>query len=341
MSEPPRALLVEDEPAWQEVLAELLEEQGLEVDRAASLDSAARVLGQRSHRVAVVDLSLGGADHANRDGLRVLDLLRRHDPECRAILVSGYATVEIAVRALADLGALSCLRKEAFSRSEFVAFVQRALAAAPAPEASCPEVGSPPRGEALLVDDDAGWRAVLRELLEEAGYSVRAAASYAEGLGLVRRASPALAVVDLSLASSLAERNRDGLRLLHACRQDGIPTVVVSGTADAELVEQVYRDYDPLAFLEKQAFERRSFRELVEGWERAPASGSLEDLTARELEVLDLLAGGHSNAAIAERLVISPNTVKRHLQSVFEKLGVRTRAAATARALQAGRSPRF
>ena len=54
-------------------------------------------------------------------------------------------------------------------------------------------------------------------------------------------------------------------------------------------------------------------------------------LTARESEVLDLVAAGETNAAIAERLWISPGTVKKHLENVYDKLGVRSRTAALAR----------
>ncbi|MGH2660548.1 MAG: LuxR C-terminal-related transcriptional regulator [Actinomycetota bacterium] len=57
-------------------------------------------------------------------------------------------------------------------------------------------------------------------------------------------------------------------------------------------------------------------------------------LTAREIEVLRLVAEGLSNREIAERLVISDHTVRRHLQNIFSKVGASTRAAATAYAFQ-------
>jgi DNA-binding CsgD family transcriptional regulator len=59
-------------------------------------------------------------------------------------------------------------------------------------------------------------------------------------------------------------------------------------------------------------------------------------ITDRECEVLDLLACGHSNREIAERLFVSPNTVKTHLASLYGKLEVsrRTQAVAKARALR-------
>jgi ATP/maltotriose-dependent transcriptional regulator MalT len=68
----------------------------------------------------------------------------------------------------------------------------------------------------------------------------------------------------------------------------------------------------------------------------ARPGGRSGGLTARELEVLRLVAAGKTNRAIAADLYLSEHTVRRHLQNVFAKLGVSTRAAATAHALQNG-----
>ena len=65
-----------------------------------------------------------------------------------------------------------------------------------------------------------------------------------------------------------------------------------------------------------------------------PAGG--DDLTAREAEVLGLIAGGLSDREIAERLVLSPHTVHRHVANVRTKLGLPTRAAAVAAAARRG-----
>jgi DNA-binding CsgD family transcriptional regulator len=54
-------------------------------------------------------------------------------------------------------------------------------------------------------------------------------------------------------------------------------------------------------------------------------------LTAREREVLSLVARGETNAEIAERLWLAPSTVRKHLENVYAKLGVSTRTAAVAR----------
>jgi DNA-binding CsgD family transcriptional regulator len=59
-------------------------------------------------------------------------------------------------------------------------------------------------------------------------------------------------------------------------------------------------------------------------------------LSGREIEVLRLVADGLTNVQIAEQLFISPKTVSTHLGSVFSKLGVTTRAAATRFAIEQG-----
>ena len=62
-----------------------------------------------------------------------------------------------------------------------------------------------------------------------------------------------------------------------------------------------------------------------------PSAPESSPLTGREHEIVMLVAEGLTNAQIAERLWISPGTVRRHLENVFAKLGVHTRTAAVAR----------
>ncbi len=80
---------------------------------------------------------------------------------------------------------------------------------------------------------------------------------------------------------------------------------------------------------------RRTFAALGAAPERERVEALAGDdrrqgLTARELEVLGLVAQGRTNRAIADRLVLSERTVERHVTNTFAKLGVSTRAAATA-----------
>jgi DNA-binding NarL/FixJ family response regulator len=68
----------------------------------------------------------------------------------------------------------------------------------------------------------------------------------------------------------------------------------------------------------------------LESLTRRPADRPAHGLTTRELQILRMLATGKSNREIAAALVISDHTVRRHVQNTFAKLGVSSRAAATA-----------
>ena len=350
-----RALVVEDDNSWQQILSEILSDCGLEVEVAGSLDEAVLCLKAQPHRLAVVDLSLSPNDHNNYDGLRVLDAVRRLDPNCRTILLTGFATVELAVTALTDYGAFTFLRKESFHRSQFRDIVYRILVSPPNLTTPQPATGTAassaaakgqnvpqklPSERALIVEDDAGWRSILEELLTDAGFQVRACAGFGDALGFLRREKFTLAVIDLSLQgtnsawdkSTPNEQNLEGHQLLTAARSEGIPTIVVSGITEPEEIQRIYSEHSISAYIEKQAFDRAAFRRVVEETRLMQHSLSeLSALTDREREVLDLLAQGLANKEIAERLFITTNTVKRHLKAIFEKLGVHTRSAATAK----------
>lgn len=351
-----RVLVVDDDHSWQEIIGEILQDEGLSVDYAETVPAAQAALQAHSHRLAVVDLSLDPDDHRNQDGLVVLEAIRRLDPTCAAILLSGFTTVEVAVTALTHLGVFTVLRKEVFRRSAFRQTVQQALAslAGGVIEPAPPAVGQPLEkeagsggglGAALVVEDDAGWRGILAELLADAGYRVRLCAGFGEALGGLRRDKPNLAVIDLSLGGNQGDTPRkpapgqelEGARLLVSLRAAGIPAIVVSGISNPAEIERMYQELGVFAYIEKQTFDRRSFLQTVqEVSARRQQPGELDVLTEREREVLKLVGEGLTNKEIADRLVISTNTVKRHLKAIFEKLNIHTRSAAAAKAAESG-----
>jgi DNA-binding NarL/FixJ family response regulator len=190
------------------------------------------------------------------------------------------------------------------------------------------------------VEDDAGWRSILEELLTDAGFAVRTCASFGDALGSLRRDKFSLAVIDLSLQGTAAgvttpespNADPEGYQLLAAAKANLIPTIVVSGITETEEIQRVYSEFSISAFIEKRAFDRAAFRRLIEETKQTHQSQSeLGALTEREREVLELLARGLTNKEIAENLFITTNTVKRHLKAIFEKLKVHTRSAATAK----------
>jgi LuxR family maltose regulon positive regulatory protein len=99
---------------------------------------------------------------------------------------------------------------------------------------------------------------------------------------------------------------------------------------------------EPMAHLLRRALARGitpgyASRLLAAFGESPPAAQALvEPLTARELEVLRLVAGGLSNREIAQQLVVAVSTVKSHINHLYGKLEVKNRTQAVARAQELG-----
>jgi DNA-binding NarL/FixJ family response regulator len=101
---------------------------------------------------------------------------------------------------------------------------------------------------------------------------------------------------------------------------------LLKGVEPAQLIEAVRLVADGAALLEP-----RATRRLIEAYTGGASEPGEEaaalpgDLTAREIEILALIAGGSTNAEIAERLVISPLTVKSHVSRILTKMDARDR----------------
>jgi len=185
----------------------------------------------------------------------------------------------------------------------------------------------------LVVDDDKQFGHMVRATLERAGFAVTLATDASAALTSADGQPPHLAVIEVAMP------NASGFEVYQELRDrlgEGLPVIFVSGDrtephdrvaglllgADDYLVKPV--DADELV-----ARVRRSLRPRSDSIESDPEP-ELPMLTAREREILELLAEGKSSAEIACELVISTRTVGTHVQHILGKLGVHSRAQAAA-----------
>jgi DNA-binding NarL/FixJ family response regulator len=198
----------------------------------------------------------------------------------------------------------------------------------------------------MLVEDHGLVRSAIRSTLSVAGIEIVAdVASAEEALVIVARDRPDVMLVDIDLpgmtgielVQELAPRFPEMriVMLTASSKRDDLFTAMRQG-ASGYLTKDVSADGLVRAILGIRdgdlPMPRRLAAVLVRELVSAPRGGSrLAGLSAREDEVLRLVAAGMTDREIGAALRISPRTVGRHVGSVLDKLGVRNRAAAARR----------
>jgi DNA-binding NarL/FixJ family response regulator len=204
----------------------------------------------------------------------------------------------------------------------------------------------------VLADDHPMYRYGLRAVLDASPEVevVGEAADGAELLAVVARCAPDVVLTDLSMprlpgtaAIDELTRRRPGLGILVLTMHEddaslfgalraGARGYLLKGADHEEIVRAVLAVAGGDAVY-GGAVARRVVDALTGSAPRRPA---LPELTAREREVLELLAAGLPTGQVARRLALSDKTVRNHVSAVLTKLQVPDRAAAVARAREAG-----
>ena len=201
----------------------------------------------------------------------------------------------------------------------------------------------------VLVDDEPLTRTSLRQLLDDAGFDVRAEAGDAEtAIDACVRERPRLCLVDLNISGG-------GIRVVREVSQrvpETLMVVLAASPSRADLMDAIragasgylVKSMDPTRIAHalrgelagEAAIPRFLVTELVRdlqtlGRHRVVAGehGRVE-LTTREWEILELMCSGLSGPTIAKRLMLSPVTVRRHTCEAVRKLGVQDREEAIA-----------
>lgn len=197
-----------------------------------------------------------------------------------------------------------------------------------------PHAETAPSEPILIVNDDRAAREAIAAAVERLGHPLVEATTAEQAIKVAERDRPAAVIVEALLPAM------SGYELCRAMKErfgSAVPVIFVSALrthaadrvaglligADDYLVHPVHQD---------ELLVR--VRRLVDA-ARQPVVARA-GLTAREQEVLGLLADGLHQSDIAAQLVITPRTVAKHLEHVLQKLGVHTRAQAVALALRDG-----
>jgi serine/threonine-protein kinase PknK len=188
-----------------------------------------------------------------------------------------------------------------------------------------------------IADDDVLLRQGLAALLREGGYDVVGQATDAESLiGLVRKEVPDVAIVDIRMPPTYTTEGLEAARMI----RDELPRVailVLSAHIEVEHAMDLLGVGPGIGYLLKTRV--GDVDELTDTLERIRSGGSvvdptlvqelvlarrardpLEELTARERDVLALMAEGRSNSGIARILWLAEGTVEKHVRHIFQKL---------------------
>jgi DNA-binding NarL/FixJ family response regulator len=208
----------------------------------------------------------------------------------------------------------------------------------------------------LLVDDHALFREGLIALLSyQDDFTVVGEAEDAESaLTQARALKPDIVLMDVELSGENGVTATQHLKIempsiivvmltvhddsqtLFEAIKAGAQGYLVKNVRSRELLDQLRS----IALGEAAISRRMAARILEEIRGQREPFGPGEELTARELEVLELVAARLSNAEIAERLVISEHTVKNHMKSILSKLHLHNRHQAAAYGIARGWLPR-
>jgi DNA-binding NarL/FixJ family response regulator len=193
------------------------------------------------------------------------------------------------------------------------------------------------RRRVVIAEDDVLLREGVASLLENAGFEVVGqAGDGSELLGMVREHQPELVLVDIRMPPNHSTEGLDAARVIRSEFPD-VGIVVLSAHVDVEHAMELLARGERTGYLLKSRV--TDVEEFLETLERIAKGGSVVDpglvqelvgarrkedplaeLTAREREVLALMAEGRSNAGIARRLWVTEGTVEKHVRSILAKL---------------------
>jgi two-component system CheB/CheR fusion protein len=329
-------LVVEDDPTIRELLELLL--RGAGYHPISVVDGVAALACSERPDLVVADFNLPNGPN----GVEVIaELRRRFARKIPAIVLTG----DISTETLHAIASRSCthLDKPVETTKLFGAIAH--LLGEPtqmtSPEETTEASGDAPLVNVFVVDDDAGVRETIRDMLEAHGWTVETFASCDAFLRALRPKGGGCLVIDALLPEM------DGFELLSRLEAEKImpPSIMITGRGDISMAVRAMQA-GASDFLEKP-FAREELiasithalaqsRESEPSSERRAAAARLNGLTARQRQILALVLAGHPSKNIAADLGISQRTVENHRAAIMRKTGSRSIPALIRLAVAAG-----
>ena len=293
MSHQPNILVVEDRADWQGILYESVLREGYTPHPATSYEEALNALGTKKFDLAIVDPVLDMGNRFNREGLSVVEKIRKIEPEMPVVIITGSFTRDMKV-SLQQLSPDSpVLFKENWDPVAFSSLIHEFMGeqagAEPStgelqrsdqPGKSAPRHTPPPPERAvnaprvLVVENREDWQNIVAAALDEVGCFWRLAQSAQQALLELERESFHLVILDLKLQkANLPLSSSEGWLLLdHLSEvQPNTKVVILSGQAGPGDVADLLKNYPIIDFIEKQRFTSDAIRTAVEQATQAPA----------------------------------------------------------------------
>jgi PAS domain S-box-containing protein len=332
-------LLVEDEQIVRDLARTVLEGAGYRVLAAACGDDAINLCERTEGQVDVLvtDMVMPGMG-----GRELADRVLKLRPRTPVVLMSGY-TEEAPIIGSHDMPQPAFLQKP-FTPNALVGAVREAMKADPLTASVEPRAHANGAITCVVADDHPAVLDAVSRLLDDNGFSVLARTSRGdEALELIESRHPAIALLDVRM---------EPLSGIEVARQASVTApdsqiVLYTGHGERAMLEQAL-EAGVRGFVVKEC----PIEELLRALRAVAAGGTYVDaelastlassrtvngltpLTAREREVLALVADGMTNGKAASALGISAETVQSHVRNAMSKLDADTRTQAVATAFR-------
>lgn len=191
------------------------------------------------------------------------------------------------------------------------------------------------KGRVLIVEDEPIIAEDIAQYLEQANYGVfDICYDMGAAIKALEEGKPDLAIVDINLGN-----NMDGLELAaHIYKNCDFPFVYLTSYSSSSVLEKAKKTH-PMGYIVKPFDESDLFSTLeiaLYNYRKSPANKTLNldflnqkldnTITPREFEILKDIYEGRTNREIAEAHFVSINTIKTHIQSLYDKLDTHSRA---------------